>query len=323
MEGMWVAYNPPKPITFQPTEDLKISFYMAPRQTSGMFQEVMSTEMTVDVESSKMLLFSDFMEILRKVRNFLCLAFDRMVSFTSVTGHLQEPNDSASPSNFVRVYSKLDPYDLEEQSFGLGQFLMRYEDLADNIEDCLKRWIDGYGEYEPTFNLYFTVAANRYMHLEGRFLFLVHGIESLHRRSSPTPTTFMPPEEFDELLATILKVTPAPRRDWLRGKMQFVNEPSLGGRLRQMIAPFNELFGERSARKSFINKVVTTRNYLTHYDNSRREEAVTDSRELLQLSRNLEGLLQLRLLKLLGIDEALLKKIVSQYPPLQEKLKIT
>ena len=146
-----------------------------------MFRQSMTTKMSISIASSRPRSFSEFMQVLRKVRNFLCLAFDRTVSFTFITGELLEPHDSYIP---VDIYGRFDPYDLPKEAISPGNFLFSFDEVSYNIQDYLPRWLERYEEYEPLFNLYFTVTANRYMHLEGGFLFLVHGIESLHRRGS-------------------------------------------------------------------------------------------------------------------------------------------
>ena len=69
-----------------------------------------------------------------------------------------------------------------------------------------------------------------------------------------------------------------------------------------MVTPFDDLFGSESARAAFVNRVVSTRNYLTHYDEGIKEQAVTDAGELLRLHFKLEALVQLHLLRLLEID---------------------
>ena len=53
-----------------------------------------------------------------------------------------------------------------------------------------------------------------------------------------------------------------------------------------------------------------------------QNEAVTDPIELLDLYSKLEGLLQLHLLELVGFEHERIRRIVSQYPPLREKLKV-
>lgn len=310
----------PNPIAFQLPDDLTMSFHMRVGQSLSMFQQTLSTKMAVFLESGRMRSVSEFIELLRKIKSFLCLAFDRSVSFTAVAGYCNDPGDVPTPEDVIDIYSRLDAYDLQEQHFGPGQFLLQYQDVTDNIQAYVGKWLDGYEEYEPTFNLYFSVVANRYMHLEGRFLFLVQGIESLHRRSSSA--THMPTEEFDNLLASLLENTPEERREWLSARLKYANELSLRSRIKEMMAPFTDLFGTAVDCQSFVNDVVNTRNYLTHYDDSIRVQAVTTPRELLELYYKLEGLVQLRLLALIGIEHEQIRKTVMQYPPLQRKLGI-
>ena len=132
----------------------------------------------------------------------------------------------------------------------------------------------------------------------------------------------MPPEEFDSILASVLESTPKERREWLKARLRYANELSLRQRIRELISPFGALFGAENARESFVSAIVNTRNYFTHYDYSIRNEAVTDPIELLDLYSKLEGLLQLHLLELVGFEHEHITRIVSQYPPLREKLKV-
>ena len=317
---MSITYTQPEPITFPIPDDFIIGFHMGAGMKSGMFQETITTKMSITIESSRPRSFAEFMQVLRKVKNFLCLAFDRTVSFTSITGFQQEPNAHYAHHNTVDIYGRFDPYDLPKEEISPGWFLIPFEDIAHKIHDYLPRWLEHYQEYEPTFNLYFTVTTNRYMHLEGGFLFLVHGMESLHRRSSSE--TMMSEEEFNTLLNTILQSTPDKWKQLVETNLNYANELSLQRRIRQMITPFKDLFGNESARSKFTNQVVKTRNYLTHYDRRIRNEAVTEPEELLQLHSKLEALVQLHMLRLLGIEDDHVKAIATRYPPLKEKLGI-
>ena len=317
---MSITYSRPKPTTFQLIDNLSIGFHMGAGTNSGLFQETITSKMSISIESSRMRSFSEFMQVLRKVKNFICLAFDRSVSFTSITGSRRGLNDPYTPHDSMVIYGRFDPYDLPKEDISVGNFLISFDEMAHNIHEYLPRWLERYEVYEPTFNLYFAVAANRHMHLEGGFLFLVHGIESLHRRSSSE--TLMPAEEFSSLLDSILQSTPGTWRCWARERLRYANELSLRSRIRQMITPFNDLFGTASARAAFIGRVVSTRNYLTHYDEGIKEQAVTDAGELLRLHSKLEALVQLHLLRLLGIDNDHIRQMATQYPPLRRKLGI-
>ena len=317
---MSITYTQPEPITFPIPDDFIIGFYMGAGRKSGMFQTTITTKMSITIESSRPRSFPEFMQVLRKVKNFLCLAFDRTVSFTSITGFQEEPNAPYAHHNMVNIYGRFDPYDLPKEDISPGWFLIPFEDISHKIQEYLPRWLEHYQEYEPTFNLYFTVTTNRYMHLEGGFLFLVHGMESLHRRSSSEMR--MSEEEFNTLLDTILQSTPDQWKELVETNLNYANELSLQRRIRQMITPFNDLFGNESARRKFTNQVVKTRNYLTHYDPRIKNEAVTEPQELLQLHSKLEALVQLHLLQLLGIEDDHIRAMATRYPSLRRKLGI-
>ena len=317
-EPVSITFTQPEPITFPIPDDFIIGFHMGAGMESGMFQEIITTKMSITIESSRPRSFDEFMQVLRRVKNFLCLAFDRTVSFTSINGYQQEPNASNAFNNTVKIYGRFDPYDLPREHISPGWVLILFEDIADKIQEYLPRWLENYQEYEPTFNLYFTVATNRYMHLEGGFLFLVHGIESLHRRSSPE--TIMSEEEFSTLLDTVLEIIPEKWKELVQTNLNYANELSLQKRIRQLILPFKDLFGNAYARNKFTNQVVKTRNYLTHYDPRNRNKAVTKPNELLQLHYKLEALVQLHLLRLLGIEDDHVKAIATRSPLLKKKL---
>ena len=108
---------------------------------SGMFQKTISTKMSITVESSRPRSFAEFMQVLRQVKNFLCLAFDRAVSFTSITGFQQEPNAQRANHTPVDIYGRFDPYDLPKEEISPGWFLIPFEEIAHKIQEYLPRWL--------------------------------------------------------------------------------------------------------------------------------------------------------------------------------------
>ena len=313
-------YSAPEPIVVQLSDNLTIRMHMRAGQHSGLFDQTLTTKMSIQIDSSSKLLFAEFLEVMERIRTFICLALDQVLNYTFVAGLLQAPNEPSTPRDIVEIYTTFDAYDSPKQDIRLGHFLIPFQDVADNLGEYLRQWFDGYAEYEPTYNLYFAVASNRFMHLEGRLLFLVQGIESLHRRRLPEPR--MPIAEFDSLVAAVAESAPSKWSDWLKTKLKYANEPSLRSRMNQMISPFNDLFGTATARKNFVNKVVNTRNYFTHYDNRIQDQAVTDPEALLQLTDKLEGLVQLRLLELLGMENEEIKNTAKRYTRLRRRLQI-
>ena len=313
-----IMYTPPQPTVVQIQDGITLEFGMRTTETSGRFEQSISTQMVVYIRSEQVRLFSEFLEILQRVRNFLCLLFDRTVSYTFISGYLSEIDIPNSLDYRVEIFRHLEPYELQKQEFGPRQFLVQFEDIAEGMNYYLPRWLEHYEDFEPTFNLYFTVTANRFMHLEARFLFLVQGIESLHRRSSSE--TLFPQEAFDKRVKAVLESAPKKWKSWLRWRLKYGNELPLRTRIEKMVDPFGELFGSDSARQGFVNRIADTRNFLTHYDPKIRNKAVTEPDALLRLYGRLEGLVQLHLLKLLGLQDDHIREIALRHRPLKDKL---
>jgi len=72
------------------------------------------------------------------------------------------------------------------------------------------------------------------------------------------------------------------------------------------------IFGaDNKKRKGFVGKVVDTRNYLTHYDESKKEAAAV-GRELYELTERLESVLEACLLREVGFEGDRLKEVLSR-----------
>ena len=317
-EDLWnysISYRRPKPIEIHLDDDLKATFLMNATHSSEMFSSSVSIQPSILLESSHPRSFEDLIKIASRLKNFLSLAVHQPVTFTSLTGFTDASPDAAP----VRVYGKFDPYSLEKPRVNVGNLLFSFRDVAHNIEVLLQEWLRSYDKFEPTFNLYFTVFSNRYMHLEARFLFLVHGLESLHRRSSEDTT--IPQGEFEDLVEGILDCVPKDHKGLIRDRLKRANELSLRKRLRLMISPFSELYGTKSEREALIGKVVSTRNYYTHYGEDDESEVATDSRELVLLYRAVDNLLKIHLLGLSGLEDSLIVEAVALKESQRKALK--
>ena len=195
--------------------------------------------------------------------------------------------------------------------------LFLYRNFEKEFEEILNRWLKNYETSEPAFNLYFASKSGAHKYLDGKFLSLVQGIETLHRRNSQE--TPIPEEEFSNLVDTMLKDVPHDKGEWIREKLKYANELSLRKRIGEMIEPFEDFFGSNSERKYFISKVVTTRNYLTHYD-SMIEDQAASGEDLWMLCRKLEALFQLHFLRIIGVKAEDISTIVKENFDLLNKL---
>ena len=125
---------------------------------------------------------------------------------------------------------------------------------------------------------------------------------------------------FRKLVASTLRMCPKSNRKWLYGRIIKGNELPFGKRLKNIIDPFKEYFGNSSDRNKLIRNIVDTRNYLTHYSNEVKSKAA-QGMALYILCEQLEGIIQLHLLSHLGFSEIKIGDILKSNDQLRRKIK--
>ena len=319
-----VDFQVPDTTAVELSEDLELEFFYG--VTLPSLQRVI-TEVTIRQESyirlkpRNPLHIDDLISLSMNIRNFLCFAIGQTVSIRTFTVRTQEIrreyDDRMVP---IEVYFQ-SPHHLDEApDVHEHRMLFRYPEIRDDIGMMLVRWLDGYEIYKPTLDLYFTSRFDFAMYLDVRFTNLAQALEAMHRRTSDD--TVMPIEEFTAIRDSLLSVCPPHRMEWLKARLRYDNELSLRRRLKHLVEPFQEWFGNRRRREAFVGKVVDSRNYLTHFDQS-LEVSVIDGQDLYELCEKLDALIQLNLLKAIGFSEDAIRSIVQDpHRPLKRKLQI-
>jgi hypothetical protein len=147
---------------------------------------------------------------------------------------------------------------------------------------------------------------------------LTQGIETFHRRTSDEMV--MPDTEFNDIVEALITACPEEKRKWLEARLKYSNELSLRTRLKQILEPFKSLFGSDKEQKALINKIVNTRNYLTHYDKSLENEACSRL-QLWEVCMKMECLFQLHFLKEIGFSEQNINMIIENNYQFKQMLK--
>lgn len=259
---------------------------------------------------------------LHKIVRFLRFAMDHDSSIEAIQCYSREiirelPNGGSHEqkiSLYCEGFSSSDPV----KRIDWPDMLFRFSDVRDTLPQLITNWHSCYDNAEPGINLYFASKYGGYRYLEGKFLSLAQGVESLHRRSSSD--TQMNETEFEDIKAMLLDACPSSKKEWLTARLEYANELSLRKRIKDMIDPFKDFFGSNGQRKLLVNSVVDTRNYLTHFD-ERLADRVARGEKLWQLCMRLEALLQLFLLRLIGLDHESIGQITRSSTVLGAKLK--
>jgi len=196
-----------------------------------------------------------------------------------------------------------------KEKFHFFKMLFTFHDIQTNFEKVFDTWFEKETRLRNVYNLYFSDFFNRKEDLETKFLNAVQTLEVYHR--SMGYGKIFTDEEKDNYLLTIGEaiedLVPENIYKEVNNKLQYFNEYSLSKRLKDIIDHLNKdtrvyLLESNRMTKSFIYKVVSTRNYLTHYGEG-LEKKVYKGIELYYATIILKTLAGILLFKELSIDE--------------------
>jgi hypothetical protein len=187
--------------------------------------------------------------------------------------------------------------------------------IGDDLSIALRRWFALDDEFSPILNLYFSAMLHPSPFVEQQFLTLTQTLEAYHRRQ--IGGQYLEDEAFQSLrgslTSTVREANVLPdAQDAFANKIRYMNELSFRTRLRELC----ELLGNSTTalypdRQLFIQRVVDTRNYLTHYDEDLAERTA-DVFGMACLADTMNAMMQACLLTELGHSGETLIEIVSR-----------
>ena len=263
----------------------------------------------------------EFISVAQKITTFLCFAINEIVcldsmSATTNSSHrdTREGTTELSPRN---IYCSSQPYSKDKPKIHQHNMLFRFKKIRKNAERVINTWIEAYDQITPALDLYFWTQMRTQLYSDVRFLTLAQGLEVYHRRTSSK--TRMDEDEFKKLVKHLVDQCPKEKREWLERQLKYGNEVNLRQRLKYIIEPFKEIIGNKKKRSGLINRIVKTRNYLTHYDQSLESEVAGENLEFLCLK--MELLFQLNFLRLIGFSQEQISSTLANCPQIQQKLQ--
>jgi hypothetical protein len=185
-----------------------------------------------------------------------------------------------------------------------------FQALKDRFGMLFDQWWSKHRIYGPGFYLLLGNRRGMKLYAEHRFVNLIWGLESLHRRKSPKDLT---PRPLGEKVERILsQISPGDDRRWLKSYLKHADEPNLSERLTELLVALP--FGiDKSRCDAFTVRCAKVRNDLAHFGGQRETlpNYGTFVRELSLLSEALEFFYEILLLQEIGIDAAHLKWLLD------------
>lgn len=303
-----MTFQPPKPREYKIDHDRRVLVHVLEQIEEGISHFSIESHAYLHLTYLHARRMEQILEDVRKVKDLITFSIGRPVALQEMS--LVPPHDEAM-EEYVRTIKLYFPSLPGPQGgFTVLHKIFSLKDIEADFGSLVGRWLKLYDRIEPALTLYFAIQYQE-SYVEIEFLSLVQCLEALHRRFF---TNEVEPEALHRKRVTrILEGLSKEDREWLQPRLQYSNEPALRQRLEELISSFEDLYGTAQDRKKFIQSVVVTRNYLTHYDERLRNQSLRDE-QLVNASHKLQLLFVLQMLQLLGFDSEQIRKMVRRSP---------
>ena len=318
-----IKYNPPKPIKFNIGDyEISIDIHTTyPRYTTVQTEASIKQTSYITIKSPEEKSFYEYQNAMANIKNFLSLGVRGLLypldikGITDINKKIIKDKELHLPIDISYKLPDI-PEDREILPF---QMLFTFKDVHDKFELLLKNWIEKTHLLKPTYDLYFGTLYNPHLYFESQFLSLTQALESYHQRTYVGK--YLPEEDYKKIynmlmntIETALEGIKGSLKDRLKAYLKYGNVFSLRTRLKEILNSNEELINLFIRDKDkFINDVVETRNYLTHYDKDKEMPSPAESyEELFRLIQNLRTIIETCLLRESGFSPAEIKSFFSK-----------
>lgn len=178
----------------------------------------------------------------------------------------------------------------------LGQCILQWYDIKDKLKPIINYFIDicDINYYEP---ITFIKAIQALETFSRRILVNCKDDENVHNKRVEYIISSINNQEY---------------REWLEKRLEFSNEPSLSNRIAYILKETKFILNiNEKRRKSLIKKLVDTRNYYTHFDESKKDK-IMNGEEIIWSTNYIIILLKVLVMNELGIDREIIKRRISE-----------
>ncbi|MDP0481933.1 hypothetical protein P4V37_05320 [Bacillus subtilis] len=258
--------------------------------------------------------FEWFIETIRFFKSFLSILVDYKTS-----------NEQIILTAFNNKMNRSIEYKYFEKMKEVGRTLRKkinplfeYEDIKSEFGNILNRWFEKEEDLKTIVSLHLNKFETNY--IESKFLTSIQALEIFHRRfyEGEILDQQIYNQASDKIKEFISEQLEGEVRDFFLAKFKHGNEYNLGKRLRELINKLSQesklyIIGNSDRRASFLQKLIETRNYLTHYDDSGKTTILKHPYVLFFAVIRMNIILVFVLLKELGISEELVLRKFKEH----------
>lgn len=272
-------------ITFRPPTDIDVPLSGRPfalriehvSNHSRSHDEVgIAWEAVACVISHKPMAFKDLNRIAGRWTQLLTLLIGKQTGIRAIKATIdQKPEDKFGTEVEIVWESTTD---VTAKDLVPSDVMVPYALVADHLATIADKWFNYSGQAELATALLLSFESLEETVLDIRFVAATQAAEAYHR--SLDSGFYMPVGEFEGAIRKLASSIPSEisgaHRKSLLDRLKFANEFSLRRRLKFLVErlPPKVIEVITGNDKSFVDKVVDTRNYFTHYDKSSADKAL-------------------------------------------------
>ncbi len=216
-----------------------------------------------------------YLQVIYIIKNFISLATSQIIVPLEInaTVFTKPKNNSMFDPVLINLIYKMRFWGVDEKKkIDYRDQLFTYSDVKDNLNQYLSNWIDTFERFETVHELYFSIINNPKLYLTTKFLNSIYALESYHRQVTLIDENLR--QRLEKIISNHKKI-----------KTLFIKN-----------------------NKHFLDKVIITRNYYTHYDKKKKKKALKGL-DLYNVTQRLMLLLEVCFLSELGIPDKTIRAI--------------
>jgi hypothetical protein len=223
--------------------------------------------------------FDWYGDIISNLECLLTLLMGVAVYPKQLIGYDTEPNTLGFRKDikiYYIIYSAITYSNLQYWQLRSNYEKLQKYQKEDHLSNIINNWFKKRELLGPVYELFSTNYYNRSAYLHVRFLAWVQAIEAFHRRVYIGK--YLPDTEYEPICSQLKSAIPdyieQDFKNSLESRLKFGNELSLRTRLKLICNSKSASWFKYSYGKDLnktINKIVNTRNYLTHYAGSKKD----------------------------------------------------
>lgn len=287
------------------TLNAKLKIDLDQRFIEGKF--VAYPESFVRIDFTKPTHVSSAINIFGHVENFFNFIFSVPHSTYIFTSSNTKKSKRSIPLHIFSPYRRKE-YERNEK-LKSSSMLFSWEDVS-NRNDVFVRWVLEYTRIEEIVDALVLLKSTDISE-QMRFTTIINALEAVHRRYFHSKR--QKDEDYTARVEKILSVvTDEDDKKLISSRLEYGNEISLRSRLKEVYA-IGEKHGISKPSKSTTNKILETRNYYTHGDETKKGK-ILNYGDLYEANSILGKYLKLLLLHKIGVSDEELTAIVKKSP---------